>query len=200
MDKQISSCIGTLAVSVDGTLVAFGHPKSRIKVQHVPENLERVHKVCCDSNYSLALLTDGTVRIWKSIGQISPEYNVPDGLSDVVDISCGLNHFVAVRANGELVIWGQKFEEIYAENPIFHAFREPIRTPTNLNTRFVSVSCGSHHSLALTDEGLVVAWGCNTHGQCNVPEDLDSVIQISCGSHHSAALKSDGTVVVWGCN
>ena len=64
----------------------------------------------------------------------------------------------------------------------------------------VAIAAGSFHSLALKQDGSVVAWGCtviNT-GQCNVPPGLNGVVAISAFGNHSMALKNDGTVVVWG--
>ena len=54
-----------------------------------------------------------------------------------------------------------------------------------------------HHSLALTDDGTVVAWGRNDYGQSTVPAGLKAV-QIAGGVYHSLALTDDGTVVAWG--
>jgi alpha-tubulin suppressor-like RCC1 family protein len=48
--------------------------------------------------------------------------------------------------------------------------------PSGLNS-VIGISC-SMHSVALTSEGKLVAWGYNEHGQCNVPEDL-SVLQFN---------------------
>ncbi|MGH3052833.1 MAG: fibronectin type III domain-containing protein, partial [Gaiellaceae bacterium] len=59
-----------------------------------------------------------------------------------------------------------------------------------------------YHSLALKDDGTVVAWGCGDgtdFGQCSVPSSLSGVTAIAAGATHSLALKGDGTVVAWGC-
>jgi alpha-tubulin suppressor-like RCC1 family protein len=61
-------------------------------------------------------------------------------------------------------------------------------------------SCGSHHTAAVTQEGQVVCWGLNSHGQCIVPADLGNVVAVSCGSEHTAALTQEGRVVCWGRN
>jgi hypothetical protein len=56
-------------------------------------------------------------------------------------------------------------------------------------------------SLALKQDGTVVAWGCSPgdFGQCSVPNGLSGVTAIAAGVFHSLALKSDGSVVAWGC-
>jgi len=62
-------------------------------------------------------------------------------------------------------------------------------------TNVTAISAGDYHSLALTSDGLVRAWGSfNTSYQTNVPLDLTNVIAISAGSYISAALKVDGTL------
>jgi len=56
-------------------------------------------------------------------------------------------------------------------------------------------------SLALGDNGKIVAWGDNSFGQLNIPNDAQSgVVSVQTGSYYSLALKSDGSVVAWGNN
>ncbi|WP_272946193.1 chitobiase/beta-hexosaminidase C-terminal domain-containing protein [Geobacter sp. OR-1] len=76
------------------------------------------------------------------------------------------------------------------------------------------VAAGHYHSLALTSDGTVWAWGQNNVGQLgddsatnsNVPVQVDTtsglegVVEIAAGLGHSVALKSDGTVWAWGDN
>jgi alpha-tubulin suppressor-like RCC1 family protein len=61
------------------------------------------------------------------------------------------------------------------------------------------ISSGLYHSMAIKEDGTVVAWGRNDVGQCDVPYGLKAV-SISAGDYHSMALKEDGTVVAWGMN
>ena len=46
----------------------------------------------------------------------------------------------------------------------------------------------------------MVAWGDNTFGQCDVPQELDDVVAIAAGRRHSLALRAGGTVIAWGEN
>jgi alpha-tubulin suppressor-like RCC1 family protein len=66
--------------------------------------------------------------------------------------------------------------------------------------KVIQVATGWRHSLALQEDGTVIAWGDNSDGQCAVPAGLTDVIQISSGTRHSIALKRDGTVIAWGAN
>ena len=45
---------------------------------------------------------------------------------------------------------------------------------------------------------MVVAWGRNSSGQCNVPANLRDVVAVAGGERSSFALKTDGRVVAWG--
>ncbi len=56
------------------------------------------------------------------------------------------------------------------------------------------------HSLALKEDGTVVAWGSKLWKQCNVPSGLKDVVALDAGERNSLALKEDGTVVAWGDN
>jgi hypothetical protein len=64
-----------------------------------------------------------------------------------------------------------------------------------------AVAAGLAHSLALKDDGTVVAWGCvgDDFGQCSVPSGLSGVTAIAAGNEFSLAVKDDGTVVAWTC-
>lgn len=68
------------------------------------------------------------------------------------------------------------------------------------------MAAGDDHSLALKNDGTLVAWGGNldlygqTVGQGTVPAGLSGITAIACGPDHNLVLKSDGTLVAWGSN
>ena len=54
-----------------------------------------------------------------------------------------------------------------------------------------AIAAGELHSLALKNDGTVVAWGGNRCGQATVPAGLSGVTAIAAGwSGHSLVLKS----------
>jgi RHS repeat-associated protein len=74
-----------------------------------------------------------------------------------------------------------------------------------------AVAVGAYHSLALTRDGRVWAWGSNTLGQLGLGHKndaaspvlvsgLSNIIAIAGGSYHSLALAANGTVYAWGFN
>jgi len=47
---------------------------------------------------------------------------------------------------------------------------------------------------------IIVMWGANFDGQCDVPPNLPDIKSVACGNNHTLALTSVGTVVAWGTN
>jgi alpha-tubulin suppressor-like RCC1 family protein len=76
--------------------------------------------------------------------------------------------------------------------------------------RVTAVAAGCYHSLALTADGAVWAWGLNDDGQLGdggtarhaLPEPVTGlpggVVGIAAGCHHSVAVTSSGQVFAWG--
>jgi uncharacterized repeat protein (TIGR02543 family) len=84
------------------------------------------------------------------------------------------------------------------------------------NTIIISISAGSVHSLAVTTQGRVYAWGWNYYGQLgdgttisrnrptliNVPnlKSGETIAQVTVGLYHSLAVTTQGRVYAWGSN
>jgi hypothetical protein len=56
--------------------------------------------------------------------------------------------------------------------------------------------------VARRSDGIVVSWGYNNYGQCNVPALPPGVsyVEVAAGSNHTVAIRSDGSVLAWGWN
>ena len=65
----------------------------------------------------------------------------------------------------------------------------------------VAVAAGDYHSLALKNDGTVVAWGSNYYGESVTSlSGLTGIVAVAAGDYHNLALRSDGTVLAWGYN
>ncbi len=176
--------------------------------------------------HNLVLLQDGTVMAWGE--NINGQVGVPGptdqltpiaipGLTNVVAVSAGgSDHSLALLDDGTVRSWGSN---IHGELGIgaIGGGGSTIQTVTGL-TGVVAVSAGGLHSLALLQDGTVMAWGRNNESQLGydttpntesptpalVQESgagpLTDVVGISGGIWHSLALLSDGTVQAWGTN
>ena len=63
-------------------------------------------------------------------------------------------------------------------------------------------SAGSDHSCVLLQDGTAVAFGCNDHGECDLPvlEVGRAFVQVSAGGGHTVLLRDDGIAVACGDN
>lgn len=187
--------------------------------------------IACGREHTAAVASDGSLFTWgaNDFGQLG------DGTEDgrkhpkkvkqlqtefVKSVSCGAHCTAAIaeprEKNGivstsRLWVWGQNQGSNYP-----HLFWGAF-TP---NTIIRQVSCGAVHTVALSEEGLVQAWGYNEYGQLgrgitceglqgarvinayskffNEAPELVKITQVSCGEYHTAAISENGEVYTWG--
>ena len=211
----------SLALLDDGTVVGFG--ANDYGQASPPGGLTNAIAVSAGGDHSLALRSDGTVAAWG--GNNSGQTSVPSGLNNVMAIAAGHGYSLALRADGMVVAWGSGSSTnvppllnnvvaiaagnddgngyggysmaLKADGTVVEWGSWGIAVPAGLN-RVVAIAAGSLHSLALRDNGEVVAWGYDQCGQTNVPPEAQTdVVAIAAGRMHNLALKRDGTVVTW---
>lgn len=67
--------------------------------------------------------------------------------------------------------------------------------PTTLTRgHYRSIACGDVHTVALKNDGTVVATGRNAFGQCDV-SDWKNIVSVDAGAGYTLGLKENGTVV-----
>lgn len=121
----------------------------------------------------------------------------------------------ALGSDGNIYVWGNNDN---GRLGIGSTTTASVPTPTKLaapaGVSFKQVSAGGYHSLALTTDGQVYAWGTNGSGQLgnnsttNSPAPVKvqipagvTIAQVSAGNDvHSLALASNGTLYAWGAN
>lgn len=90
--------------------------------------------------------------------------------------------------------------------------RMTITLDARRQIQIVQISCGSCHSVALSDDGSVYSWGANDKGQLGEGSKIENnptpkrillvakVTKISCGKHHTLAMTERGEIYAWGSN
>jgi len=219
----------TLALKQDGTVWAWGNNNSGQagiasyvgSATPMPVvGLSGIKAISANNSQSLALRNDG--RVW---GWGSNDYNltikrVPTailGLSNVKAISTGGYHALALTKDGKVWGWGNNYYgQIGNANGLYISSNSPVRVLGLSNVK--SISAGMFHSLAITNDGSIWAWGNNAHGQLGVANigmstvpmqiaglqsaitGMNSVKAVSAGTYHSTVVFNNGTVRGWGWN
>ncbi|KDO72295.1 hypothetical protein CISIN_1g0117981mg, partial [Citrus sinensis] len=183
--------------------------------------------IACGHEHTAAVASDGTLFTWgaNEFGQLGdgteegrkhPEKVKQLQSEFVKSISCGAHCTAAIAeprendgtiSTSRLWVWGQN------QGSNFPRLFWGAFTP---NTIICQVSCGSVHVVALSECGLLQAWGYNEYGQLGrgitceglqgprvikgyakfldeAPE-LEKITQVSCGEYHSAAVSENGEV------
>lgn len=217
-----------LALARDGRVYAWGRndfgqlgngstEDSRTPVQ--VRGLRGVIAVAAGSGFSLALTGDGRVFAWgqnhlgqlgcgSGADQLTPRA-VP-GLTGVKAIAAGDAHAMAIVHNGPLVSWGNNNRGQAGLPPCPGGVLPNTRQFFSYYGPLTAISAGWEHSLALTADGTVFAWGGNSFGQLGsgagdsfiplVVEGLPVITAIAAGVEHSLAKTIDGTVYGFGSN
>ncbi|WP_448059535.1 RCC1 domain-containing protein [Cellulomonas hominis] len=234
---QVAAGAGhSLALTADGRVYAWGDNwagqlgdgTTATRTEPVPVALPvgagPVTQVVAGYYYSLALTADGRVYAWgfNLLGQLgdgttasssSPvPVTMPPGVAAFTAVAAGGSHSLALTADGLAYGWGLNGSgELGDGTTTNHATPEPVSMPGGV--QLSAVVAGDVHSLALTSDGAVYAWGANSSGEVGdgtttdrlAPVDVPlpggaTAAQLAAGDTHSLAVTSDGRLLVWGGN
>jgi alpha-tubulin suppressor-like RCC1 family protein len=186
---------------------------------HIPTVVMRNAKaIAAAGTKSLVLTTDGKVYSWAGTVQMGSGYFPCDGPAPVPSlagrvvarIGLGPEFGVAVTDTGDLYCFG----EITA-CPVKNAEKAFARLSIpGLDGNVLDVSVGGRHTLVLTKDRKLYAFGYSRMGQLGDPgfrpggpgSDITrvpimaNVVSFAAGQFHSVAVKDDGTVWTWGSN
>jgi alpha-tubulin suppressor-like RCC1 family protein len=140
-------------------------------------DLVNVISLSAGKEHSMALKKNGTVWTWGANvkGQLgigtTQNQNHPilvEPLSDIVAIAAGGEHSLALQDDGTIWIWGlnnqgQLGNGTMLSNEDINYETNPIKV--NSNETFIAIAAGENHSMALSADGTVWAWGDNSKGQ-----------------------------------
>ena len=126
----------------------------------------------------------------------------------VREIQAGKFHVLFLMQDGSVFSCGQNSQGQLGYDTSRKNVKEPRQIP--FLSGIVRIACGWMHSLALTEDGHVFAWGQGNSGELGlgdrkgriVPEQLplENIVDIACGKGFSLALDASGQLYGWGSN
>ncbi|CCH46028.1 Regulator of chromosome condensation [Wickerhamomyces ciferrii] len=215
--------------------------KNDITKQSTPvkiDEFKEITQLASGKDHILGLDTKGVVFAWGNGQQLQLGRRISErnklktleprefGLADVVYISSGEFHCFAITKDGKVLTWGLNQ---YGQCGVSSELEDGslISVPTEVedlaDKKIVQIAAGEHHTLALSEDGSVYAFGRidmfeigiakkdlpestfrDVHGNArSVPvptkiPNLPKTRNIAVGSHHSLAITEDGVVFAWG--
>ena len=140
---------------------------------------------------------------------------VPGMTAPARSVSAGWRFTVCVCEDGQVYSWGAgSAGQLGHESKLRKRVATPIKTFENMSDTIKLVSCGEKHVFALTESGVVYAWGSNEHGRLGIgdkdckekttpyqmpPHPQAKIVDIHAGHRHSACLDAMGRMYTWGC-
>jgi alpha-tubulin suppressor-like RCC1 family protein len=237
--KVASGEFHTVAIRADGSLWAWGsnqfgqlgdgtffNKSAPVKIGSATNWMA----VATGQSHTVALKKDGTLWAWGSnvsgqlgINSLDPS-NVPvqvgvakSYFTNWTAVSAGDKHTVGRRADGTIWSWGDNTNgqlglAALTDSAVPAQVSLPTQIGPDTSNRWVSVSAGSGHTLAIRSDGALFAWGANGVNQLGiegVSGDVGLPTQVGVDTHwaigtaggdSNLAVKTDGTLWAWGSN
>lgn len=206
----------------------------RFRTSSVPTRM-----IACGGSYVVLIFEDGVMATWGAaelLGTRLPAKQLQPSLAPqsplcnrrmlylkikekIVYVSTGPHHAACVATDGTVLTWGcgksgklGLGDENDRISPTKVDWSRAARKDQPLHA--AKCSCGEAHTVVVTLEGSLLAWGDNTHGQLGVPHtapgyhmcptlmklpaSLPPPIDVVCGKKDTSILLADGDVVVCG--
>lgn len=176
-------------------------------------NVPRDNKNNSDANPAVAATTFRPQRVQ----EFAQERVLREG--SAVAIAAASHHTLVACRNGDLYVFGlNKGGRLGLGDDCPQQCPLPRRILALRRRKVVAVAAAENHSLCVTLDGMVFAWGSNQFGQLgdnptgstgttsrSIPKPVDDMKQTPCiavaaGERHSVALSKEGEVYVWGNN
>ncbi|XP_065220283.1 RCC1 and BTB domain-containing protein 1-like [Planococcus citri] len=209
--------------------LGFGHSKKiGVPTMIPPFADKRVIDVACGSQHVTVLCKDQKIYSWGKCAKY--QYTSPTLMAtNAVGIACSMHASFYLTSKGEVFGSGTlaeirldssnlryQFEEVNRDkNPggVSGWVQTGVWVKLPFKNKIKKIACGKHHLVALDNEGVVHAWGCNQNGQLGGQDSTysprepikvsiinEKIIDIAADSQSilSAALSRRSKIYVWG--
>ncbi|MDX1810853.1 MAG: hypothetical protein R3240_02830, partial [Gammaproteobacteria bacterium] len=228
----------SLALTRSGFVFAWGSNlqgqilstnQTRVSRPELIVGLQDVVKISAGGDFNLALTANGKLFGWGSnsagqlaLDQFEPQFSLreislPQSISN---IAAGSEHVLALTDTGKVYSWGQndKLQLGRSEQGVIIVPGQVVSSSgVSVLESVIAIAAGKSHSLALLENGSVVAWGDNSLGQLgtnaiisqsrlpvfvqdNAGHLLESIKAIAAGENYSLAVDQNGKIYAWGDN
>jgi alpha-tubulin suppressor-like RCC1 family protein len=204
----------------DGGVTPFSNTPVTVKI---PPGA-KITAIRAGCRHNLALTSTGKMLAWGDnedgelgIGSTAnfaarPTPVVLPAGTTIKAISAGGFHSLALTTTGQLLAWGQNSNGELGDGTNTRR-NAPVSVSLPPGVTVSTIAAGFLHSLAVTSQGKLLAWGDNADGELGngttdqsstpVPVRLPGgtmVRGLFAGCSHSIVLSTTGTVLAWGAN
>jgi len=106
-------------------------------------------------------------------------------VDSLVGVARGRSHYLYLRSNGEVVAFGDSSEG-------------RCDVPRSLSAKIRHIDADEGFSVALLDDGRLVAWGTDSLQRRCIPYLPEQVVKMESSGHQAIGILPDSTVATWG--
>ena len=190
----------SLAVKKDGTVVAWDSNYGQLLT--VPGWSNIVAASLSETAFGtrdFALKRDGTVVNWGS-RSTQDDATPAAGLSNVVAVAAGNSYTLALTRNGTVTGWGfnsvGQATGVPTTSASYISAARQVSIDGQTLSNIVAITAGHGFSMALKNDGTVIAWGRLANGAypATVPAGLSNVVAIAEGEDFCLAITTNAAV------
>ena len=202
-----------IALKSDGTITQWGctgwvTSSSSTFPMEDPPQISNIVSISAGEQHALALKSDGSLIGWgsNSSGAINfynggcTDISTSEGQwydSDGPTYNC---QWYADNANA-CASWGDSYSNFgYTANEACCTCGGGLVSGGNTLSNVITMDAGPSNSLIVLDDGSILAYGDNSYGQINIPNDINDfeIIDVEAAHRYSWAVDSQGTIHGWG--
>ncbi|KYN06247.1 X-linked retinitis pigmentosa GTPase regulator like protein, partial [Cyphomyrmex costatus] len=210
--SSVQGCLGT-----GSSVLRYGTPHAicffkSMKIEVFSVSCGHCHTLAVTNNgiYAWGASQFGQLGVGKVLQCSSPELITSLAQEIIIDAIAGQYHSVALTADGRIFTWGWG-----VHGQLGHGNTDDKATPSLVTALLGVVVCcisaGYAHTLALSIDGVVYAFGCNILGQLGTGDNTkssipikvslpDGITLISTGYFHNLAVSNTNKLYIWGAS